>query len=81
MFNNLNVSYTIHSFKKIDNIHTFGLHFAKKTGNSVMLFLMTEHYSLIDLLFGPVENKILGNKENVPVLCLNARDDTFVLCQ
>ncbi|MCL1850276.1 MAG: hypothetical protein FWF70_02555 [Bacteroidetes bacterium] len=81
MFNNLNVSYTIHSFTKIDNIHTFGLHFAKKTGNSVMLFLMTEHYSLIDLLFGPVENKILGNGENVPVLCLNARDDTFVLCQ
>jgi hypothetical protein len=81
MFNNLNVSYTIHSFTKIDNIYTFGLHFAKKIGNSVMLFLMTEHYSLIDFLFGPVENKILGNSENIPVLCLNARDDTFVLCQ
>ena len=81
MFDNLNVSYTLHSFTKIDNIHTFGLKFAKKTANSVMLFLMTEHFSLIDFLFGPLENRILGNKENVPVLCLNAREDLFVLCQ
>jgi hypothetical protein len=57
------------------------LSFAKKTGNSVMLFLMTEHFSLVDLFFGPVENRILGNKENIPVLCLNAREDIFVLCQ
>jgi hypothetical protein len=42
---------------------------------------MTEHFSLIDFLFGPVENRILGNKKNIPVLCLNAREDIFVLCQ
>ena len=81
MFNNLEVPYKLHSFTKIDNIHTFGLKYAEKTGNCVMLFLMTEHYSLIDFLFGPVENKILGNSENIPVLCLNAREDLFVLCQ
>jgi len=81
MFNNIGVPFTLHPFTNIDNIHTFGLQFAAKTGNSIMLFLMTEHYSLIDLLFGPVENRILGNSENVPVLCLNAREDIFVLCQ
>ena len=81
MFDNLNVSYTLHPFTKIDNIHTFGLDFAKKTANSVLLFLMTEHFSLIDLLFGPLENSILGNRENIPVLCINAREDAFVLCQ
>jgi len=81
MFDNLNAPYKLHPFTKIDNIHTFGLKFAEKTESSVMLFLMTEHYSLIDLIFGPVENKILGNKENIPVLCLNPRDDIFVLCQ
>jgi len=57
------------------------LQFAKKRQNSVMLFLMTKHYSLIDLLFRPVEHSIIGNSEQVSVLCLNARDDTFVLCQ
>ena len=81
MFDNLEAPYKLHPFTKIDNIHTFGLKFAEKTGNSVMLFLMTEHYSLVDFLFGPVENKILGNREQIPVLCLNAREDIFVLCQ
>jgi hypothetical protein len=81
MFNSLEVSYKLHSFSKIDNIHTFGLQFAAKIENSIMLFLMTKHYSFIDLLFGPVENRILGNRAQVPVLCLNARGDIFVLCQ
>ncbi|MCL2290385.1 MAG: hypothetical protein FWC34_06740 [Bacteroidetes bacterium] len=81
MFDNLEAPYRLHPFTKIDNIHTFGLKFAEKTGNSIMLFLMTEHYSFIDLIFGPVENKILGNKERIPVLCLNPREDIFVLCQ
>jgi hypothetical protein len=81
MFNNLEAPYKLHPFTKIDNIHIFGLTFAEKMKNSVMLFLMTEHYSLIDLIFGPVENKILGNKEQIPVLCLNPRDDIFVLCR
>ena len=81
MFTNLEVPYQVDPFSKIDNIYTFGLNFAQKTGNSILLYLMPEHYSLIDLLFGPTENKILGNKEQIPVLCLNPRDDTFVLCQ
>jgi len=81
MFDNLEVSYTLHPFTKIDNIHTYGLQFSKKLGNSVLLFLMTKHYSLVDLLFGPIENSILGNKEDIPVLCLNARGDQFMLCQ
>jgi hypothetical protein len=81
MFANLEVAYELHPFTKINNIYTFGLQFAKKTGNSVLLFLMPEHYSLTDLIFGPIENMIIGNKEEIPVLCLNAREDIFVLCQ
>ena len=81
MFNNLETPYKLHPFTKIDNIHTFGLEFAEEIGNSIMLFLMTENYSLIDLIFGPIDNKILGNKENIPMLCLNPREDIFVLCQ
>jgi hypothetical protein len=80
MFHNLEVPYKLHAFKNVDNIQTFGLKFAQQTGNSMMLFLMTEHYSLIDLIFGPIEHEILGNAMQIPVLCLNAREDTFVLC-
>ena len=81
MFNNLNAPYQLHPFTKVDNIYTFGLTFAQQTGNSILLYLMPEHKSLIDLLFGSVENRILGNKEQIPVLCLNAREDIFVLCR
>jgi len=81
MFDNLEVSYTLHTVTNIDNIHTFGLQFAQQTKNSVLLFLMTQNYSLVDLLFGPIEHRILGNKEEIPVLCLNAREDHFALCQ
>jgi hypothetical protein len=81
MFDNLEAGYELHPFTKVDNIYTYGLQFAEKLGNSVLLYLLPEHYSLIDLIFGPIENRMLGNKEQVPVLCLNARDDNFVLCQ
>ena len=81
MFDNLEVLYELHPFTKVVNIHTFGLQFAKKIENSVMLYLMPEHNSLIDLIFGSIANKILGNKEQIPVLCLNARKDIFVLCR
>lgn len=80
MFNNLEAPYQLHPCTDVDNIQTFGLQFAKER-NGVMLFLMTEHYSLVDLIFGPIENNILGNAEHVPVLCLNARGDNFVLCR
>jgi hypothetical protein len=81
MFGNLEVSYKLHPLTKVGNIHTLGLTFAKKTGNSILLYLIPEHYSLVDLIFGPVANKLLCNKENIPVLCLNPREDIFVLCQ
>ena len=81
MFDNLELTYKLHSFTNVDNIHTFGLQFAQKTENSVLLYLMPEYNSLVDLIFGPVSNRLLGNKEQIPVLCLNARDDIFVLCR
>jgi hypothetical protein len=81
LFSSLEVPYQLHPFSKVDNIHIYGLQFAKEIGNSVLFYLMPEHFSLIDLLFGPVSNKLLGNTENIPVLCLNQREDIFVLCQ
>ena len=81
MLDNLEVSFQLHSFTKVNNIHTFGLQFAKETGNSVLLYLMPEYNSLADLIFGSIASKLLDNKEQIPVLCLNAREDVFVLCR
>jgi len=81
VFDNLEAPYLLHPFTKVDNIYTYGLQFAEKIGNSILLYLLPKHYSFIDLIFGPVANKILGNKEQIPALCLNAMEDNFVLCQ
>jgi len=81
MFARLEVDYEIHPFKKVDNIHTFGIQYAKKVENSILFYLIPEHNSLIDLIFGSVLNKIMKNKKSLPVLLLNAREDLFVLCQ
>jgi hypothetical protein len=81
MFDNLEAPYTLHPFTNVDNIHTFGLQFAKERAHAVLLYLMPEHNSLIDFIFGHVSNKLLGNMEQIPVLCLNTRDDIFVLCR
>jgi len=81
MFDNLEVCYELHPFTNVDNIHSFSLKFAKTIKNSVLLYLMPEYYSLIDFIFGPVSNSLLSNKEQIPVFCLNARNDLFVLCR
>ena len=42
--------------------------------------MMTSYYSLIDYIFGPKENAIIANDAGLPVLCINERDDLYVLC-
>jgi len=81
MFDNLEVLYEWHPFTDVNNIHIFGLQFAKTIGNSVLIHLVPKHNSLIDLFFGTVTSKLLGNREQIPVFCLNAREDIYVLCK
>jgi hypothetical protein len=42
--------------------------------------MMTRFYSLIDMLFGAKESTVIGNEAGFPVLCVNERDDLYVLC-
>ena len=81
LLDNLKVHYKLHSFKKVNNIHTFGLQFAKNIENSILLHLIPAHNSLIDMFFGPIVTKLLNKKEHIPVLCLNAREDILMLCR
>jgi len=81
LFDNLEVSYKLHSFTKINNIHIFGLEFAKKIKNSALLYLMPKYSSLIDIFFGSVSSSLLKGKDGVPVIYLNAREDNFMLCR
>ena len=81
LYNNLEVAYKIHTITPtIDNMDRHSLEYAKQINASLTVIMMTRYYSLIDYLFGPKEFAMLGNDEGLPVLCINERDDLYVLC-
>lgn len=81
LFMNLEVDYTIEPQQASMHIDQESVAYAQREGAGVTLIMMTRFFGLIDLLFGSKESKIIGNSEGIPVLCLNERDDLFVLCQ
>jgi len=40
----------------------------------------TAFYSLFDYIAGPPEKTLIVNKFQIPVLCINPRDDLYVMC-
>ncbi len=81
MFNNFEVSFeVIKSTHKQDNMDAYALDYAKENNAGLIIILTTESYSLIDRLKGPYELKIVTNTYKLPVLCLNRRDDLYVMC-
>lgn len=65
---------------QIDNIDLHILQNASQYQPSVLVIMMTKYYSLIDLLLGAKERRLIGNDEGIPVLCINEREDLYVLC-
>jgi len=81
LYGNLEVKYELHEMTPtIDNIDKYSLSFASQVGATLTVIMMTKYYSLIDLIFGPKEFSLIGNKDNFPVLCINEREDLYVLC-
>ena len=81
MFNNFEVNYEIiKTTQKQDNIDSYALDYAVENKAGLIIILTTESYSLLDILKGPRELKIITNKYKLPVLCLNRRDDLYIMC-
>ena len=81
MFNNFEVNYEIiKTTQKQDNIDSYALDYAVENKAGLVIILTTESYSLLDVLKGPRELKIITNKYKLPVLCLNRRDDLYIMC-
>lgn len=81
LYKNLNVSYQLHAITPtVDNMDKHSLQYAQKINASLTVIMMTKYYSLIDYLAGPKESSIIGNDDGFPVLCINERDDLYVLC-
>jgi hypothetical protein len=81
LYRNLEIDCQLHEITPtVDNIDEYSLKYAKKINASLTVIMMTRYYSLIDYLLGPKEYAVIGNDEGLPVLCINERDDLYVLC-
>lgn len=81
LYKNLEIDYESHQLdREIDDIDRFSLAYASLVNASLTVIMMTSYYTVIDYLFGPKENDIIANDVDLPVLCINERDDLYVLC-
>lgn len=81
LYNNLDVKYQLHEYNALDeNIDDFAFNHSSDLSATLTVIMMTKYYSLIDFLLGPQELQILKHLKDLPVLCINERDDLYVLC-
>jgi len=65
---------------KKEDLDHYALRHANEFNASVLVTMTTSYKTLIDILFGTHEKYLIANSYQVPVLCLNERDDLYVLC-
>ena len=81
LYRNLEIQYQLHEISPtVDNMDRHSLQFAQENDASLTVIMMTSYYSLIDSIFGPKEFAVIGNDIGLPVLCINEREDLYVLC-
>ena len=79
LYENLEVSYEKHEIEPQNYLDAYALEFAPQVQAGASVIMMTRYYTLGDVLTGPRERKIIGSTE-LPILCINQRDDLYVLC-
>jgi hypothetical protein len=79
LYENLEVTYEKHETQPQNYLDAYALEFAPRVEAGASVIMMTRYYTLGDVLTGPRERKIIGHSE-LPILCINQRDDLYVLC-
>lgn len=81
LYHNLEITYQIHAIPQaVGNMDAYSLNYADTVNGSLTVIMMTKFYSFADYLIGPKENALIGNPQGFPILCINERDDLYVLC-
>lgn len=80
LYQNLDIRYEMHVVNPPRNMDLFGISYAETTGATLSVAMMTGYRTLGDWLTGPRERKIIANPQQFPVLCINPREDLYVLC-
>lgn len=79
LYENLEITYEKHETQPQNYLDAYALDFASQVKAGASVIMMTRYYTLGDVLTGPRERKIIGGSE-LPILCINQRDDLYVLC-
>ncbi len=79
LYANLDIKYKLTSHKSSSYFDKSALEYAKNHNIGTSIIMMTKYYTLADIITGPRERKIIG-KSDIPLLCINQRDDLYVLC-
>jgi len=81
IFDSFEVDYEIiRTAEKQDDIDEAAVHTAAEEDAGLVIILSTKSYGLFDLLKGPRELALITNKEKISIMCLNQRDDLYVMC-
>ena len=80
LYGNLEVNYELNEVDNVKDMDLFSLEYAPNLQASLTVIMMTKYFTLADVLSGPREKQIIGNSREFPVLCINQRDDLYVLC-
>ncbi|HRS53745.1 MAG TPA: hypothetical protein P5250_03475, partial [Bacteroidales bacterium] len=62
------------------DIDKISIDYAYKIKAQLVIIMNTAFYSLFDYIAGPPEKTLIVNKFQIPVLCINPRDDLYVMC-
>jgi nucleotide-binding universal stress UspA family protein len=68
-----NLDYEIHSPVKSKDFTKETVEFAKKINADLILIMTTKYITIFDYMFGAREQKIIANKEKIPVMCINPK--------
>lgn len=79
LYENLEITYEKHETQPQNYLDAYALEFAPQVEAGASVIMMTRYYTLGDVLTGPRERKIIGST-TLPILCINQRDDLYVLC-
>jgi hypothetical protein len=80
-FDTMSVHFSIHKVENINcSIDKYAIAYAKVNLSDMVIILNTDDFAIDDQLFGPAEQRLIANEEQIPVMCLNPRDDLFIPC-
>ena len=77
---NLEIQAEKHEIPKAGDLDAYALRHAADYHGCLLVVMTTTYKSVIDILFGTREKHLIANRFGIPVLCLNERDDLYVLC-